>query len=112
MTGTATRAAALAAALFFAAVSAAAAQSTHEHQPAPQKPTEKKEYPAGVAPITDEDRKAAFPELDQQGHTVHDGALHSFVKSFTVTGSGAATDSSIVRRTRRTVVGSNRSSFA
>ena len=32
----------------------------------------------GLPPITDEDRKAAFPELNGQ-HTVHDDAIHYFV---------------------------------
>jgi uncharacterized protein involved in copper resistance len=32
----------------------------------------------GLPPITDEDRKAAFPELDGE-HTVHDEAIHYFV---------------------------------
>ena len=32
----------------------------------------------GLPPISDEDRKAAFPELDGQ-HTVHDEAIHYFV---------------------------------
>ena len=32
----------------------------------------------GLPPITDEDRKAAFPELNGQ-HTVHDDALHYFL---------------------------------
>lgn len=58
---------------------AAAAQAGHEHQvAAPQNPSDRK-YPAGVPPITDEDRKAAFPQLDERGHTVHDSAVHSFV---------------------------------
>ena len=47
----------------------------HDHG-AP-KPKEQKEYPEGIPPITDEDRKAAFPEVD--GHTVHDRAIHYFV---------------------------------
>ena len=38
----------------------------------PQKP-----YPADIPPITDEDRKAAFPDV--HGHTVHDRAIHYFV---------------------------------
>jgi copper resistance protein B len=34
--------------------------------------------PAGLPPITDEDRRAAFPELDGQ-HTVHDDAVFTYV---------------------------------
>ena len=34
--------------------------------------------PAGLPPITDEDRRAAFPDLASQ-HTVHDEAVHAFV---------------------------------
>ena len=33
--------------------------------------------PPFIPPITDEDRKAAFPDVE--GHTVHDGAIHYFV---------------------------------
>ena len=47
----------------------------HDHR-APR-PKEEKEYPEGIRPITDEDRKAAFPDVD--GHTVHDRAIHYFV---------------------------------
>lgn len=47
----------------------------HDHSA--QKPQEKKEYPADIPPITDEDRKAAFPDV--HGHTVHDRAVHYFV---------------------------------
>ena len=43
-----------------------------------QKPAEQKPYPPGIPPITDEDRAAAFPELNGQ-HTVHDRAVHYFV---------------------------------
>ena len=45
-----------------------------QHTPATQK-----EYPAGVPPVTDEDRKAAFPALDGAGHAVHDSAGHYYV---------------------------------
>lgn len=37
-----------------------------------------KELPPFIPPITDEDRKAAFPQ-DLGGHAVHDGALNYFV---------------------------------
>ena len=43
-----------------------------------QKPAEQRQYPAGIPPITDEDRAAAFPELNGQ-HTVHDDAVHYYV---------------------------------
>ena len=33
--------------------------------------------PAFIPPVTDEDRKAAFPDV--MGHTVHDDAVHSFL---------------------------------
>jgi copper resistance protein B len=35
------------------------------------------ELPAFIPPVTEEDRKAAFPDVE--GHTVHDRAVHSFV---------------------------------
>ena len=53
--------------------------AAHQKPSETQKPTEKKEYPAGIPPITDEDRAAAFPQLDDHGHTVHDRAVHSYV---------------------------------
>ena len=40
--------------------------------------TEQKEYPAGIPPISDEDRAAAFPQLNSQ-HTVHDDGIHYYV---------------------------------
>jgi copper resistance protein B len=62
------------------------AQSSHEHQP-PQTtqedhskhkmPQPQQERPSFIPPITDEDRKAAFPDV--QGHTVHDHAISYFV---------------------------------
>jgi copper resistance protein B len=52
--------------------------SGRQEHPA-HKPTGEREYPAGVPPVTDEDRAAAFPKLQQRGHTVHDGATHSYV---------------------------------
>jgi copper resistance protein B len=42
----------------------------HEHRTESQ-------LPPSVRPITDDDRKAAFPDVE--GHTVHDEALHYFV---------------------------------
>lgn len=52
--------------------SSAPAQQGHEGHAQPPKP-----LPAGVPPLTDEDRRAAFPEVE--GHTVHDRAIHYFV---------------------------------
>jgi copper resistance protein B len=49
-------------------------QGGHEHQAAEDK---KQDLPAFVPPITDEDRKAAFPDV--QGHAVHDRAINYFV---------------------------------
>ena len=51
-----------------------ASEGGHEHH-APQ--DEKKVLPAFVPPITDEDRKAAFPDV--KGHAVHDRAINYFV---------------------------------
>ena len=48
-----------------------------EDHSAHQKPT-LQEYPAGIPPITDEDRAAAFPGLNGQ-HAVHDDAVHYYV---------------------------------
>jgi copper resistance protein B len=63
------------------------AQSSHEHtQTTPQEdhskhtmpqPQPQAERPPFIPPITDEDRKAAFPDV--QGHTVHDHAINYFV---------------------------------
>jgi copper resistance protein B len=53
--------------------------SGQEDHSAHEKPGAQKEYPAGIPPVTDEDRKAAFPELDDQGHAVHDSAVHYYV---------------------------------
>jgi copper resistance protein B len=53
--------------------------SGQEDHSAHEKPAARKEYPAGIPPVTDEDRKAAFPELDDQGHAVHDRAVHYYV---------------------------------
>jgi copper resistance protein B len=82
----------MAVAVLLATVSASAGQSHLSHgtqekpQPKPatqdhsahQKPGQK-EYPAGIPPITDEDRAAAFPNLHQEGHAVHDSAVHYYV---------------------------------
>ena len=54
----------------------AAGQEDHS---AHQKPAAQKEYPAGIPPVTEEDRKAAFPQLDDAGHAVHDSAVHYYV---------------------------------
>jgi copper resistance protein B len=76
-----------------ATVSASAGQSQTEHgtqekpQPKPagtqdhsahQKPAQR-EYPPGLSPVTDEDRAAAFPDLHDDGHAVHDNAVHYYV---------------------------------
>ena len=55
---------------------AAGAADDHaaHHKPAGQEP-----YPAGIRPLTDEDRAAAFPKLERQGHAAHDTAVHYFV---------------------------------
>ncbi|MFN2444736.1 MAG: copper resistance protein B [Vicinamibacterales bacterium] len=67
----------------------AAAQDTQQQKPpatgqedhsAHQKPAAQKEYPAGIPPVTDADRKAAFPQLDDEGHAVHDSAVHYYVQ--------------------------------
>lgn len=52
---------------------AAMEQEHHDHQ-AQQ---EASDLPPGIPPITDEDRAAAFPDVD--GHTVHDNAVNYFV---------------------------------
>lgn len=52
--------------------------TTQQDHSVHQKPAEQKQYPAGIPPITDEDRAAAFPELNGQ-HTVHDDAVHYYV---------------------------------
>ena len=44
-----------------------------------QNPAEQTQYPAGIPPVTDEDRAAAFPTLDAEGHVVHDDAIHYYV---------------------------------
>lgn len=49
------------------------------HQPAEPAPSPPGQPPpTGLPPITDEDRKAAFPELNGQ-HTVHDDAIVTYV---------------------------------
>ena len=72
---------------------ASAAQSHAGHGTAQEKPQPKpagqdhsahqkpgqKEYPAGIPPVTDGDRAAAFPDLHDEGHAVHDNAVHSYV---------------------------------
>jgi copper resistance protein B len=56
--------------------SAAAEQEDHS---AHRKTAGQQEYPAHIAPVTDEDRAAAFPKLDERGHAVHDTAVHYYV---------------------------------
>ena len=53
------------------------ATSQQDHS-AHQQAAEQKQYPAGIPPITDGDRAAAFPELNGQ-HAVHDDAVHYYV---------------------------------
>lgn len=79
------RAAAGALSLSLSLATVAAAQSsssTDPHaghaQPAPQAvPNRPEELPAFIPRLTDEDRTAAFPDLE--GHPAHDRAIHSFV---------------------------------
>jgi copper resistance protein B len=53
-------------------------QKKPEEQPKPEKPAEHDPpLPPFIPPITEEDRKAAFPDVD--GHAVHDRAIHYFV---------------------------------
>jgi copper resistance protein B len=54
-----------------------ASASSDDHS-AHQKHAELKEYPAGIPPITDEDRAAAFPKLNGH-HAVHDDDIHYYV---------------------------------
>jgi copper resistance protein B len=70
---------------------AAAQHAGHQHappptapEPAPQPPHDHRvgaqpqpELPAFIPRLTEEDRKAAFPDLE--GHAVHDDSMHSFV---------------------------------
>ena len=44
-----------------------------------QKPAAQKEYPPSIPPVTDADREAAFPQLDDEEHAVHDTAVHYYV---------------------------------
>jgi copper resistance protein B len=77
-----TRAAAVALAAFVALPTAAFAQAAadvptaeqHKHDTATPSPSE---LPAFIPPLTDEDRKAAFPDIP--AHAVHDRALHYLV---------------------------------
>jgi len=48
-----------------------------EDHSAHQVPAARQEYPAGIPPLTDADRQAAFPDV--HGHTVHDNAVNYFV---------------------------------
>jgi copper resistance protein B len=50
-----------------------AAQTGHEPHQSPPVPLP----PADVPPVTDEDRRAAFPDVE--GHAVHDTAVHYYV---------------------------------
>lgn len=55
-----------------------AASPSHEHHPAHEQQPEEQPYPPGIPAISDEDRAAAFPDLNGQ-HTVHDDTLHYYV---------------------------------
>jgi copper resistance protein B len=51
------------------------------HQPAaptPSQATPPSELPPSIPPVTDEDRKAAFPQVE--GHTVHDRSINYLVR--------------------------------
>jgi copper resistance protein B len=52
------------------------AQDPHAGHQQPKPPSETK-LPPFIPPLTDDDRKAAFPDV--QGHAVHDGAINYFV---------------------------------
>jgi copper resistance protein B len=64
---------------------ARAAPQTHQHLPVPPSPPTvpadhqepQTALPSFIPPLTDEDRKAAFPDV--QRHTVHDRAINYFV---------------------------------
>jgi copper resistance protein B len=49
-------------------------QGEHQHHAAAE---EKRDLPAFIPPLTDADRKAAFPDV--KGHAVHDSAVNYFV---------------------------------
>jgi copper resistance protein B len=51
----------------------------HEDHSAHQRPPQPEPPPAGLPPITDADRAAAFPPLDG-GHAVHDDGVNYFVR--------------------------------
>ena len=51
--------------------------SPPQEKPKPTSPSQKQDLPPFIPPLTDEDRKAAFPDV--RGHTVHDNAVHYFV---------------------------------
>ena len=64
-----------------------ATDDEHAHHAGAQKP----ELPPFIPPLTDADRKAAFPDVE--GHAVHDKAIHHFVLLDQLewqTGSGAS----------------------
>lgn len=64
-----------------AGVTPSAAQADSQPEPdhtGHRSPADQDQYPAGVPPITDEDRAAAFPTLEDEGHAVSD-AIHYYV---------------------------------
>jgi copper resistance protein B len=54
------------------------APTAQQDHSAHQKPVEQKQYLAGIPPVTDVDRAAAFSELNGQ-HAVHDDAVNYYV---------------------------------
>jgi copper resistance protein B len=61
------------------AVGATPAWAQHaEHEQGSPKETAQQPLPPFIPPITDEDRRAAFPQ-DIEGHAVHDAMINSFV---------------------------------
>jgi copper resistance protein B len=54
------------------------ATGQHEHS-AHEEPAAQKQYPADLPPVTDADRAAAFPQLVEPGHAVHDNGTQYFV---------------------------------
>jgi copper resistance protein B len=62
--------------LLAANVAPAVAQHPGHDQEEPE-PPERKALPPYISPVTDEDRRAAFPDVE--GHAVHDSSINHFV---------------------------------